>query len=133
MNNKKWIFAILALVLVVAALAGIYFATRPSTTDGAKTITVTVVHKDTAATKTFVYVTEEEYLGPVLVAEGLIPEGNIQSGMFDTVDGETAVWAEDEGWWAVYQGDNMAVVGINELVIADGDTFRLVYTNGFAS
>ena len=133
MNNKKWIFAILALVLVVAALAGIYFATRPNITDGTKTISVTVVHKDTAATKTFVYVTEEEYLGPVLVAEGLIPEGNIQSGMFDTVDGETAVWAEDEGWWAVYQGDNMAVVGINELVIADGDTFRLVYTNGFAS
>ncbi len=132
MNNKKWIFAILALVLVVAALAGIYFATRPSTTDGAKTITVTVVHKDkTEVVKT--YHTDEEYLGPVLVAEGLIPEGNIQSGMFDTVDGETAVWAEDEGWWAVYQGDNMAVVGINELVIADGDTFRLVYTNGFAS
>lgn len=132
MQNKKWIFAILALVLVVAALAGIYFATRPNTTDGAKTITVTVVHKDkTEEVKT--YHTDEEYLGPVLVAEGLIPEGNIQSGMFDTVDGETAVWAEDEGWWAVYQGDAMAVIGINELVIADGDAFRLVYTNGFAS
>lgn len=133
MQNKKWIFAVLALVLVVAALAGIYFATRPSTTNNEKTITVTVVHKDKAATKTFVYVTEEEYLGPVLVAEGLIPEGNIQSGMFDTVDGETAVWAEDEGWWAVYQGDQMANVGINELAIADGDAFQLIYTNGFAS
>jgi hypothetical protein len=31
MNNKKSIIAVIALVLVVAVFAGIYFATRPAT------------------------------------------------------------------------------------------------------
>ena len=133
MNKKIGIIvSAVALVLVVAVMAGIFFFNRPQPQAGTKTITVTVVHKDDS-TKEFVYQTDGKYLGPLLVAEGLIPEGNIVSGMFDTVDGETAVWAEDEGWWGVYKGDEMCIVGINDQVIADGDAFRLEYINGFAS
>ena len=106
--------------------------TRPEPQEGQKTVTIIVVHKDKTERKE-VYQTDEEYLGALLVAKGLIPEGNIQNGMFDTVDGEQAVWAEDEGWWGIYKGEEMTSVGINEQVIADGDTFRLVYINGFAS
>ena len=131
-NNKKIWIALAALVLVVALAVGVYFLTRPETQEGAKTVTVTVVHKDKTE-RTEVFKTDEEYLGPLLVAEGLIPEGNIKDGMFDTVDGEQAVWANDEGWWGIYKGEEMTSVGINDQVIADGDTFRLVYINGFAS
>lgn len=132
MKSKKIWIALGALVLVAALMVGVFVMTRPETEEGAKTVTVTVVHKDKTE-RTETYHTDEEYLGPLLVAEGLIPEGNIQNGMFDTVDGETAVWEEDEGWWAVYKGDEQTIVGINEQVIADGDVFRLVYINGFAS
>ncbi|MBE6947148.1 MAG: DUF4430 domain-containing protein [Ruminococcaceae bacterium] len=133
MNKKIWIvLSAVALVLVVAVMAGIFFFNRPQPQEGAKTITITVVHKDDSK-KEFTYQTDETYLGPLLVAKGLIPEGNIVNGMFDTVDGETAVWAEDEGWWGIYKGDEMTTVGINEQVIADGDSFTLEYINGFAS
>ena len=130
-NTKIWI-ALGALILVAALMVGVFVMTRPEPQEGEKTVTIVVVHKDKTE-RNEVYRTDEEYLGPLLVAKGLIPEGNIQDGMFDTVDGEKAVWADDEGWWAVYKGEEMTVVGINEQVIADGDTFRLVYTNGFAS
>ena len=130
--NKKLIIALTALVLVAALMVGVYFLTRPEVQEGSKTVTVTVIHKDKTQ-RVETYQTDEEYLGPLLVAKGLIPEGNIVSGMFDTVDGETAVWSDDEGWWAIYKGDEMTVTGINETPIADGDQFFLVYTNGYAS
>ena len=46
MKNKKLILTLVAFVAVIGILAGIYFATRPQTQQGSKTITVTVVHKD---------------------------------------------------------------------------------------
>ena len=129
--NKKLIIALVALVCVVAAMVTLLVLNQPETQEGIKTVTVTVVHKDDTE-KTFTYSTDEEYLGPLLVAEGLIPEGNIVSGMFDTVDGEKADWSVDEGWWGVYKGDEMTNTGINETPITDGDSFRLEYINGFA-
>ncbi len=129
--NKKTLLTLIAFLAVIALLAGVYLLTRPETTEGEKAFTVTVVHKNDTE-KVFHYTTDETYLGPALVALGLIPEGNIQSGMFDTVDGETAVWAEDEGWWALYVGDTQASVGINDMPVSDGDAFRLVYVNGWA-
>lgn len=132
MKKKTIWIALGALILVAALMVGVFFMTRPETQEGAKTVTITVVHKNKTE-KTETYHTDEEYLGPLMIAKGLIPEGNIQNGMFDTVDGEQAVWADDEGWWGVYKGVEMTTVGINEQVIADGDTFRFVYINGFAS
>ena len=70
MKNKKIILALVALVVLAAIVLGVYFATRPQTAQGAKTITVTVVHAD-GSVKDFTYHTDEEYLGAVLVAEGL--------------------------------------------------------------
>lgn len=130
MNNKKLWLALSALILVVAVFVGVYFANRPQSQEGAKTVTVIVVHKDDTEKK-FTYHTNEEFLGPLLIAEGLIPK--VESGMFDTVDGEKADFNVDEGWWGIYKGTEMLNVGINEAVIADGDSFRLEYINGFAS
>ena len=130
--NKKIFIALGALILVAALMVGVFVLTRPETQEGSKTVTVTVVHKDKTE-RVEVYHTDAEYLGPLLVEKGLIPEGNIVSGMFDTVDGEKAEWSNDEGWWAIYKGEEMTATGINETPIADGDHFFLVYTNGYAS
>ena len=130
--NKKIFIALGALVLVAALMVGVFIFTRPETQEGSKTITVTVVHKDKAQ-RVETFQTDAEYLGPLMVEKGLIPQDNIASGMFDTVDGEKADWSVDEGWWAIYKGDEMTATGINETPIADGDHFFLIYTNGFAS
>ena len=71
MKNKKLFIALVALVAIVAIVLGVYFATRPATSEGGKAVTVTVVHKD-GSEKVFTYHTDEEYLGTVLVDEGLV-------------------------------------------------------------
>lgn len=130
MKNKKLILAVVALVAVVAIFLGIYLATRPDTTLGSKTITVTVVHKD-GSEKIFEYHTDEEYLGPVLLSEGLVQGDSSTYGlMIHTVDGEKADYNVDQGWWQILVGEEAAMTGADAIVIADGDTFKLVYTVG---
>lgn len=140
MKNKKWILALIALVAVAGLMAGIWFATRqqpenqePSQTDGTQTgngksFTVIVVHAD-GTEKTFTYETQEAYLGPALVEEGLIVESN-SPGMYNTVDGETADWNVNQSYWSFYVGEEYAMQGMDDTLIHDGDTFKLVYTVG---
>lgn len=130
MKNKRMILVAVALIVCIAVMLGIYMTTRPETVEGSKTITVTVVHKD-GSEKVFTCHTEEEKLGPVLVAEGIVVGEYGEFGLyFNTADGETADWNVDQGWWQVFIGEESAMVGADQIVIADGDTFKLVYTIG---
>ena len=130
MKNKKLILIAVAVVAVIAVLLGVYAATRPETAAGEKTITVIVVHKDNTQ-KEFTFVTEEEFLGPVLLAEG-IAEG--EEGPYGltilSVDGETADWNVDGSYWALFIGNEYATTGADTTPINDGNVFRLVYTIG---
>lgn len=130
MKNKKLILAAVALVAVVAILLGLWAMNRPETSEGAKTFTVTVVHKDGTA-KDFSYSTDEEYLGAVLVAEGLIQGDDSEYGlMIHTVDGEKADWNVDQSYWALFIGEEYAMTGVDSTPVNDGDTFKLEYTIG---
>lgn len=130
MKNKKILIAIVALIAVVAVMVGVWFATRPEPVEGDKTITVTVVHKDKTE-KVFTYHTDEEYLGPVLLAEELVVGENGPYGLsIHTVDGEKADWNVDQGWWQIFIGEESATLGADSITIKDGDTFKLVYTIG---
>ena len=130
MKNKKLILIAVALVAVIALMLGIYLGTRPETVAGSKTITVTVVHKD-GSEKVFTCTTEEEKLGPVLVAENIVVAEYGEFGLyFNTADGETADYSVDGGWWQVFVGEEAATLGADSLPIADGDSFMLVYTIG---
>lgn len=128
MKNKKMILAVAALAVVLALFIGVYFATRPDTQEGTKTFTVTVVHKD-GTSKDFTCRTEEEKLGPALSAEGLIVEG-ASAGMYNTVDGETANYSVDGGYWAFYVGEEYASAGMDDTPVTDGGSYKLVYTIG---
>jgi hypothetical protein len=130
MQNKKLVISAIALVLVVALFAGIYFATRPAAQQGAKTITVIVVHKDKTE-KTFTYHTDEEFLGPVILAEELVVGEEGPYGlMINAVDGETASWDVNQSYWALFVGEEYATSGADTTPINDGDSFKLVYTIG---
>jgi hypothetical protein len=129
MNKKVWI-AVVALVAVAALMLGVFFLTRGETAEGVKRITVTVVHKD-GSEKVFRCRTEEEYLGPVLLENKLVDGEQGEYGLYiHAVDGETADYNVDQGWWALYVGEEMATTGADQIVINDGDSFRLVYTIG---
>lgn len=129
-KNTKIIIAVVVLVVVIAALLGVYAATRPETTQGAKTFTVEVIHSD-GSSKTFTYHTDEEYLGAVLLAEGLIAGEPGPYGLtLLTVDGEDAIWEESGAYWALYIGEGYANTGVDDTPVNDGDAFKLEYTRG---
>jgi len=137
MSKKKIIIIAIALVAVIAALVTVYFLTRPEPPkdltpqeqeQGGRTITVTVVHKN-GESKDFTYTTAETYLGPVLRDNGLVV-GHEDNGSFfvDEVDGEAAVWAEDQSYWQVFVGDEAAMVGVDEIQVTSDGVYKLVYT-----
>jgi len=130
MKNKKLIVAVIALVAVIAVMAGLFVATRPETVEGGKNITVIVVHKD-GSEKVFEYATDAEYLGEVIVAEGLVNGENGPYGLyFDTVDGEAAVWEIDQAYWSILIGEEYATTGADGIALTDGGEYALVYTLG---
>ena len=131
MKNKIWIIAaVLALALLVTGMVALYLKFRPQTTAGEKQFTVTVVHAD-GTEKKFTYDTDEEYLGAVLQADGLIEgEQGPYGMMINAVDGEAANWDLNQSYWALYIGQDYATTGIDTTPVQDGAEYSLVYSIG---
>ena len=130
MKNKKLWAGLLALILVIGAMAAVWLSSRETAVEGGKNITVAVVHKD-ASEKTFQYDTDAEYLSQVLLDEGLIQGEEGPYGlMISEVDGETADWNVDQGYWALYIGEDYATTGADGIVLTNGGEYSLVYTIG---
>ena len=130
MKNKKLLIAVAALVAVIGLMVGIALMNQPETSEGAKTITVTVVHKD-GTSKDFEYHTDEEFLGAVILAEGLVEGEEGPYGlMISAVDGEIADWNVDQSYWALFIGEEYATTGADTTPVNDDDVFKLVYTIG---
>lgn len=127
--NKKLLAGVLALVLVVAALIGIYFATRPATSAADKTITATVVAN--GEEEAFTIHTDEEYLRGALESIDLIAGAESEYGLFvTTVNGITADDANQE-WWCFTKGGESLNTGVDSTPIADGDAFEITLTVGY--
>lgn len=129
-KNKKIILGVVALVALVAVLLGVYFGTRPDTTEGAKALTITVVHGD-GSEKVFDVHTDAEYLADALVENEIVEDNQTEWGLYIlTADGETV----DEGnqeWWCLTKDGQMSMYGASETVIADGESYELTFTVGY--
>ena len=135
--QKKTLLLIIGIVLAVAALVGAWFLLNPPAEPAAPTdptaepgvaFTVVVVHSD-GTEKTFSYRSEEEYVGTVLLEEGLISGENGQYGLYiKTVDGEKAVYEEDNAYWGFFIGEEYAATGVDMTPITEGAVYKLVYT-----
>ena len=127
MKNKKLIIAILAVLVLAGLLLGYWFGMRAKTTEGQKSFSVTVVHAD-GTSKDFSYTSTEEYVGVVLQEEGLITGEEGPYGLYiKEVDGERAVYEEDNAYWGFYIGEEYALTGIDQTPIEDGAAYKLVY------
>lgn len=101
---------------------------KPEPNEGEATFTVIVVHKD-GTQKEFQYTTTEAYVGPVLVADGLIEGNDGPYGLeISKVDGEQAIYETDSAYWAVFEGEEYAMQGIDTTPVVDGGVYKLVYT-----
>lgn len=129
MKNKKLVIALVVLVVVVAALACVYFMAGPKATAGEKTFTLTVVHSD-GTSKEVTIASSEEFLAPALREEGILTDDGTETGMYLIVDGETASWEENQAYWGFFVNGDFATAGINDTPIEDGATYKLEYTIG---
>ena len=122
----KKILAILISLLVLVSL----FGCGKKTQEGQKAFTLVVVHAD-GTEKEFSYTTTEEYLGALLQTEGVIAGSQGPYGMMiESVDGEKAVYETDGAYWALYEGEEYAMQGIDLTPITDGGVYKLVYEKG---
>ena len=123
-SKKKLLLGVLALVLVIGALIGVYFAFSPKPTQGAKTVTVEVIPLEGEG-KEYTYHTDAEYLGQLHLEEELIEGTESEYGLYITaVDGIPADESANQ-WWAISKSGEMATTGVDTTPIADGDHFEL--------
>jgi len=153
--NKKILLAVVALLVVVGVLLGVYFASQNSgktpdsgektqqdqngqeeggekETPKAKSFRVIVVHKDESTKEfTYEYTDNETVLGEQLQKEGLISGDEGPYGLYiKEVDGEQAVYETDGAYWGFYVGEDYATAGIDKTTVSDGAVYKLVYTVG---
>ena len=129
-KNKKIILGVVALVVVIAVLLGVYFVTRPDTAQGAKELTIVVFHGD-GSEKDFDIHTDAEYLEGALTENEIASGSDSEYGLFiTTVDGETADDSQQQ-WWCITKGGEMLMTGASETPIADGETYELTLTTGY--
>ena len=98
------------------------------TQEAMKSFTLTIVHAD-GTSKEMNLKSDAEYLGAYLQEEGIIKGEEGQYGLYiKEVDGEKAVYEEDNAYWAFYEGEEYANLGIDLTPITDGAVYKLVYT-----
>ena len=89
-TKKLVIIGVVVLAVLVCAFLAIWFATRPETSKGAKTVNVTVDFGD-GETKNYELHTDVEYLRGALDEENLVEGTESEFGLYVlTVDGVTA-------------------------------------------
>ena len=122
-KQTKIILGVVALVVAIAVLLGVYFVTRPDTTQGAKALTIVVVHGD-GSEKDFDIHTDAKYLAEALTENDIASGSDSDYGLFiTTVDGETADDGEQQ-WWCITKGGEMLMTGVDDTMIADGEHYE---------
>jgi len=131
MKNNKKVALLACLFLVVAAVFGaVFFALRPTGTEGAKSFTLEVVLADGSSTEHKVS-TDAEFVGEALLAEGLIAGDSGDYGLFiTTVNGVTANSANQE-WWCLTVNGAEWMYGIDQTPVTDGGHYELTLMVGW--
>ena len=129
-NNKKTIILAVAGFVVLALLLGMaWLLLRPGTTEGEKTIHVTVVAEG-RPDKTVDIRTDAVYLRQALEEKDLIEGSEYPFGLLVlTVDGVTAD-ADRQEWWSFTKGGVFLDTGVDDTPIEDGDSFEITLTAG---
>lgn len=149
-EKKKLTIVVAVIVAIIAIVLGILaFNNKPastpasssnsqetssqtgsSTAEAVKEYVFEVTHKDGSTTqKTFT--TSEDTLDKALLDEGVVKGDQGDYGLFVTeVDGETADYNVDGGWWKFLVNGEESQVGVSSTPVENGSTYSFVYTIG---
>lgn len=131
-GNGKLIFGIGAFVVLIVLFVALWAFFGPKTTEGSKTVSLTVVDMDVKETnyniKTDALVLKE--LMDQLEKDGFSYGGSESEYglMVDTINGVRADYTLDGAYWSFYVNDEYCNYGVSEQPVNDGDSFEIVYT-----
>lgn len=131
-KKTKIIGVIVAVVVLIAVMAGLYLHFGPKTQEGAKAVTIEVVDDKGASTEYKVH-TDAEYLIDAMKdaeSEGMTFDGTeSEYGLaLETINDLTADFNKDGAYWAIYVNGEYGNFGVDEQPVADGDEFKFEYT-----
>ena len=130
MTKKKTVVLLVILIALVLTAGLVWFINRPQATDGAKRITVEVVHGD-GSTKSFSIRTDAEILRQACEEQKLIAGRAGEYGLYVlTVDGETADESIQQ-WWCITKGGAEHFYGVDETMIQDGEQYEFTLKTGW--
>ena len=108
----------------------VFFALRPSGTEGDKTFTLEVILADGSSTEHKVS-TDAEFVGEALLAEGLIAGDSGEYGLFiTTVNGVTAN-SENQEWWCLTINGESSMYGVDQVPVTDDGHYEFTLTVGW--
>ncbi len=94
---------------------------------GSKTISVEVAAGEKSVV--FTIKTDKNTVGEALIEHNLIAGEDGAYGLYiKTVNGILADYNIDQSYWAFYIDDDYASAGVDSTDIADGTTYKLIYT-----
>ncbi len=103
--------------------------TAEDAAEGSKNIVIEVKDSEGNVTS-YEVVTDAEFLRQAMdEAEGLTYDGtDSEYGMMvEVVNGEQAIYSEDNAYWAFYVNGEYGNYGIDSQPVTDGDTYSIVY------
>ena len=127
---KKKIFTLAAIIVLVAALLGVYRVFREKAVAGSKEITIEVVDSK-GESKVYELKTDAEYLEQAMEeAEGLTfaYDDGPYGASVHTVNDEKADYNTDGAYWGFNVNGAYCNYGISEQPVEDGDAFQIIYT-----
>lgn len=128
--NKKKLASIAAIVVLVVGMLFVYNNFKEKPVEGSKAITIEVVNS-AQESKRYELKTDVEYLAEAMeeVEElELVTVDGPYGLVIEEVNGERAVYEEDNAYWSIMVNGEYGNYGISEQPVEDGDAFQLVYT-----
>lgn len=127
---KKKIFAVIAAVVLILGMLGVYQTFREKPVEGNKSITIEVVDMSGEISE-YQLQTDAQYLfNAMQEAEKLefeYYEGDY-GPVITSVNGETADFETDGAYWSILVNGEYGNYGVGEQPIEDGDIFQIAYT-----
>ena len=128
--NKKKLAGIAAIVVLIVGMLFVYNNFKEKPVEGSKAITIEVVNS-AQESKRYELKTDVEYLAEAMeeVEElELVTVDGPYGLVIEEVNGERAVYEEDNAYWSIMVNGEYGNYGISEQPVEDGDAFQLVYT-----
>ena len=129
-NRKVWIVTVCVL-LVAAAMFGVYQLAFGNRDEGAKAVRVQVVLPDGSQSYDETLHTDAQTLSELLNENQLATMEQSTYGSFITGVGGVMADSDKQQWWHIAQNGADAQVGADSLAIADGDTIVLTLKEGY--